>query len=61
MMNGSSEHDRSSCSSPRYLMETSPQHSPREEVCSLRLNGINLHCYYKESKNENTVVKHFFA
>ncbi|XP_022323200.2 syntaxin-binding protein 4-like [Crassostrea virginica] len=32
MMNGSSEHDRSSCSSPRYLMETSPQHSPREEI-----------------------------
>lgn len=32
MMNGTSEHDRSSCSSPRYLMESSPQHSPREEV-----------------------------
>lgn len=32
MMNGTSEHDRSSCSSPHYLMESSPQHSPREEV-----------------------------
>lgn len=38
MMNGTSEHDRSSCSSPRYLMESSPQHSPREEV-SFRVWG----------------------
>lgn len=39
IMNGSSEHDRSSCSSPRYLMETSPQHSPREEILHFHQNN----------------------
>lgn len=39
MMNGTSEHDRSSCSSPRYLMESSPQHSPREEILHFHQNN----------------------
>lgn len=47
IMNGSSEHDRSSCSSPRYLMETSPQHSPREEVS----------CWFKVSSYFNLSIQ----
>lgn len=43
MMNGTSEHDRSSCSSPRYLMESSPQHSPREEVSCRVWGSLFVH------------------
>lgn len=49
MMNGTSEHDRSSCSSPRYLMESSPQHSPREEVSCLVWGSSFIIYYYFHS------------